>query len=118
MYIRPHGPAGGPHRDLIEFIIITSQHMQRLIMGGRHIGGGGSGLANINLEQHSRRDQLARVARATVAKVRVVGMLQVVWVSRHKNTPLNIVGRGCARRINMCSLFQESPPQYGNATHN
>jgi len=22
MYIRSHGPAGGPHRDLIEFIII------------------------------------------------------------------------------------------------
>jgi hypothetical protein len=51
--------------------------MQRL-MGGRHIGGvgggSGSGLANINLEQHTGQDQLARVARATVAKVRVVGM--------------------------------------------
>jgi hypothetical protein len=49
-------------------------------MGGRHIGGdgGGSGLTNINLEQHARQDQLARVSRATVAKVRVVGMRQVV----------------------------------------
>ena len=45
------------------------------LMGGRHRGRGGgeSGLANINLEQHARQDQLARVARATVAKVQVVG---------------------------------------------
>jgi len=52
--------------------VYTSQHMQRL-MGGRHTGGdggwGGSGLANINLEQHDRRDQIVRVARATVAEV-------------------------------------------------
>jgi len=52
--------------------------MQRL-MGGRHIGGdgGGSGLTNINLEQHARQDQLARVSRATVAKVRVVMYLRI-----------------------------------------
>jgi hypothetical protein len=49
----------------------------------RHIGGGGSWLVNINLEQHARQDQIARVARATVAQVRVVGMRQVVWASRH-----------------------------------
>ena len=29
--------------------------------------GGGSGLGNINLEQHVCQDQLARVSRATVA---------------------------------------------------
>jgi hypothetical protein len=31
MYIRPHGPAGGPHRDLIEFIIIWG-------IGGAYLG--------------------------------------------------------------------------------
>jgi hypothetical protein len=44
----------------------------RQLMGGRHTGGSeggnGSGLGNINLEQHTRQDQMARVSRATVAE--------------------------------------------------
>ena len=31
MYLRPHGPAGGPHRDLIEFIIIITTEVYEFI---------------------------------------------------------------------------------------
>jgi hypothetical protein len=32
-------------------------------------GGSGCGLGNINLEQHTRQDQIARVTRATVTSI-------------------------------------------------
>ena len=61
-------------------------------MGGRHIGvgWGGSGLANINLEQHARRDQIARVARATVAEVVGDGYATGLQAQEHTQTSPHI----------------------------
>jgi hypothetical protein len=58
--------------------------------GSEHVGE--SGLANTNLEQYTRRDQVARVSRATVAEATTGGSehgkracdrhLQTLWARR------------------------------------
>ena len=56
-----------------------------------HVGASvwvGVGLRNVNLEQYARRDQIARVSRATVAEA-------MTWASGHGQ-------RACDRHLQIC----------------
>jgi len=83
-------------------------------MGGRHTGGGGgwggSGLANINLEQHARQDQIARVSRATVAEVVGGGHATGLQAQEHTRTSSHICT--CCQR-DLHGVYATSGGMYG-----